>query len=75
MNKYASLPIFFDSKILNVYREETQEKYGISDIKFKMKQKKDYLELTVDDTIICYHVQENGICNLCRIRKTQKKGC
>jgi len=75
MNKYASLPIFFDSKILNIKKEKIKEKYGISDIKFKMKQKKDYLELTVSNEIICYNVLDNGICKLYKIRKKQKKGC
>ena len=74
MKTYTSLPIFFDSKTLNVYKKGIQEKYGISDIKYRMRQQKDYLELTVGNEVICYNVQDDGICKLYRIRTNYKKG-
>ena len=75
MKKYTSLPIFFDSKTLNVYEKETQEKYGISDVKYKRTQKKYNLELTIGNEIICYGLQNDGIWKLYRIRTNYKKGC
>ena len=74
MKIYASLPIFFDSKTLNVYKKGIQEMYGISDVKYKMRQQKDYLELTVGNEVICYNVRDDGICKLYRIRTNHKKG-
>lgn len=73
MNKFASLPIFFDSKTLKVYQKGIQEMYGISDVKYKMRQNKYYLELTVLDEVICYNVLDNGICKLYKIRKNRRK--
>lgn len=74
MKTYTSLPIFFDSKTLNVYKKGIQEMYGISDVKYKMRQQKDYLELTVGNEVICYNVQDDGICKLYKIRTNYKKG-